>query len=259
MTGINTNYNQPTTITEQTKNRITDGTEKTEFSDRGTGYREIKDILEISEDGINSYKASLEETATSGLQHNEEGKGVIMTDYSMIFASKMPSIYGEKDENGEYIRTYQSTKEAADNMLGVYANIYDEIVKGHEAGDRAIYVEDNTSETGYRKLTMDEELAELDKAYESYANRYAKKHDKDVMNILSAHAKKVSEISGGRTKIANEVNDLMEKYKKDPVPEDFSNKMLKAAGAFVQMYKNNAGADITGLLQKINILGKEGE
>lgn len=45
----------------------------------------------------------------------------------------------------------------------------------------------------------------------------------------------------------------------DPVPEDFSNKMLKAAGVFVQMYKDNAGAGITGLLQKINIFGREGE
>ena len=256
MTGINTNYNQPQYITEQTRQRVIDGSVKPESSEIISENRGTKDTLEISEDGIKSYKASLEKAATSGLQHNEDGKGVIMTDFSMVFSSRMPSIYGEKNENGEYERTYHSTKETADNMLSVYANMYDEIVKGYETGTRATYVEDKSSEKGYRKLTMDEELVELDKAYGRYADKYAANRDKDVMDILSAHAKNVSQISGGRTKIANEVNELMEKYRKDPVPDDFSNRMLKVTNAFVQMYSDNKGASIESLLQGINIFGK---
>ena len=76
------------------------------------------------------------------------------------------------------------------------------------------------------------------------------------MDILSAHAKNVSQISGGRTKIANEVNELMEKYRKDPVPNDFSNRMLKAANTFIHMYSDNKGVNIESLLQGINIFGK---
>ena len=189
-----------------------------------------------------------------------EKKAHIMTDYSHELASRMPSVYGEQDKNGEYsIRNFYSVSDTANNLLKVYATLYDEIVKGYEAGTRETYVEDKTAEGGYRKLTMEEELNELDKAYKDYADRYASNRDKHIIDILSAHAKKVSEISGGRTGIANEVNDLMEKYKKDPVPEDFSSKMIKAAGVFAQMYKNSAGADITTLLQKISIFGRKEE
>ena len=140
--------------------------------------------------------------------------------------------------------------------MKAYASLYDEIIKGHEAGTREIYVEDKTAEGGYRKLTMEEEFNELDKAYKDYAGRYASNRDKHVMDILSAHAKKVSDISGGGGKIAEEVKDLLEKYKKDPVPEDFSSRMVKAASTFVQQYRANRGLDISSILQGISVLGK---
>ena len=181
----------------------------------------------------------------------------IMTDYSHELASRMPSIYGDKDANGEYsLRKFFSVSDTADNLLKAYASLYDEIIKGHEAGTREIYVEDKTAEGGYRKLTMEEEFNELDKAYKDYADRYASNRDKHVMDILSAHAKKVSDVSGGRGKIAEEVKDLLEKYKKDPVPEDFSSRMVKAASKFVQQYRANRGLDISSLLQGISVLGK---
>ena len=181
----------------------------------------------------------------------------IMTDYSHELASRMPSIYGEKDADGEYsLRKFFSVSDTANNLLKAYASLYDEIVKGHEAGTRETYVEDKTAEGGYRKLTMEEELNELDKAYKDYADRYASNRDKHIMDILSAHAKKVSEISGGRTSIANKAKALLEKYKNDPVPEDFSSRMLKAANTFVQQYKVNRGMDINSLLSGISIFAK---
>ena len=247
MTGINTNYNQSIIITEQTKARVVSESEKQTQDLNGDSGNKAA-TLDISNQGFQQYKDSL-----------KPQNGIILTDYSTMIGSRMPSIYGEKNDKGEYDRNFYSVSDTSSNLLKAYAGLYDEIVKGHGAGTRETYVEDKTAESGYRKLTMEEELNELDKAYKDYADKYASDRDKNVIDILSAHAKKVSEISGGRTGIANEVNDLMEKYKKDPVPEDFSNKMVKAAGVFAQMYKNSVGTDITTLLQKISIFGRKGE
>ncbi|MBQ7564027.1 MAG: hypothetical protein IJT16_08560 [Lachnospiraceae bacterium] len=177
----------------------------------------------------------------------------VMTDYSHELAGRMPSVYGEKDENGEYVRNYFSVSDTASNLLKAYAGLYDEIVKGYEAGTRETYVEDKTAEGGYRKLTMDEELKELDKAYKDYADRYAANRDSHVLDILSAHAKKVSEISGDRAGIAKEANELLEKYKKDSVPKDFSDVMTRAADSFIKQYQQNKGVDINALLQGITV------
>ena len=114
----------------------------------------------------------------------------IMTDYNNEFASRMPSIYGDKDDEGNFIRNFISVSDTANNMLKVYASLYDEIVKGYENGTRETYVEDENAEGGYRKLTMEEELDELDKAYKGYAERYEANRDNHVIEILSAHGKR---------------------------------------------------------------------
>ncbi len=146
----------------------------------------------------------------------------IMTDYKYEFASRMPSVYAGKDDKGDFIKNYYSATDAASNMLKVYASLYDEIVKGYEAGTRETYVEDKNAEGGYRKLTMEEELQELDKAYEDYALKYASNRDKQVIDILSAYEKQVSRIRNGRVSekttantddVDREIEKLKEKKK----------------------------------------------
>ncbi|MEY8338368.1 hypothetical protein AALB16_10155 [Lachnospiraceae bacterium 62-35] len=59
-----------------------------------------------------------------------------------------------------------SWQNRAENIMEAYTKIYDEIVQGYKDGTREKFIR---SEDGYElhKLTMEEELARLDKAYES--------------------------------------------------------------------------------------------
>ena len=208
MTVVNTNYIQPLYITDQTKHRTLDERTAAEFHNKSFKGREVKDILDISEDGFKNYKASLEKATTAGLQQNEDGKGIIFTDYNTIFGSKMPSIYREKDENGEYQRNYYSKEEKQQNMLNTYSDIFSEIISGYANGSRKTYIEDNNSKNGYRQLTMNEEIEALDKAFLEYSNRQSRNNNQ-IHEILADHANKVSQLSNGRAKIASETADLL--------------------------------------------------
>lgn len=173
----------------------------------------------------------------------------IMTDFAGQFASRMPSVYGEKDKNGEYSRNYFSVSDAANNMLKAYASFYDEIIKGYEDGTRETYVEDKDSENGYRKLTKEEELAELDKAFKDYSERYAKNRDQGILNIISKHAEKVSRLSSGRARISGEAQQHIERLKKE-MPADFTDRMVNASKSFVSQYTQMMGGklDIASIL-----------
>ena len=173
-------YRSALQISEQAKNRIRNGVDGQPARAAG------QDSVEISRDGMERYKESLVKSATNGLNHNDNGTGVMMTDFHTLFGSRMPSIYGEKNENGEYVPHYFSAEETAANMKKVYAELHDEIVQGYKSGTRKTYVEDSTAESGYRKLTMDEELAALDKAYQEYSDRRSTINDKKVLDALSA-------------------------------------------------------------------------
>lgn len=65
---------------------------------------------------------------------------------------------------------YLSNEEKLDNIMEAYTSFYEEIVQGYEDGTRGIDVADENSENGYRTLTMQEELDDLDRAYESVVN-----------------------------------------------------------------------------------------
>ena len=235
MTGIGTDYSQLYRGMEYTNNHgIGAGKSDTIEAQQGANV-----IVELSGDGLTALEEYKGKTSLPAEPEREVSNNHIMTDYSHEFASRMPSIYGDKDSNGEYsIYNVFSVTDTANNMLNVYASIYDEIVKGYENGTRETYIEDKNAEGGYRKLTMEEELDELNKAYKDYAERFAANRDEHVIDILSAYEKQIAEIKAGRAGVANEASALLEKYKNDPVPEDFIDNVMKAAKDFVAQYKS---------------------
>lgn len=67
------------------------------------------------------------------------------------------SAHGHHHKERDYVRAYKK--------------LYDEIIQGYQKGTRERYVEEKTSETGYRKMTMEEELDGLEKAFRMAKNR----------------------------------------------------------------------------------------
>lgn len=204
----------------------------------------------ISAEGIKSYKDSI--LKGSGLSN-----GVIMTDYETMISGRLPSKYGDRNENGEYEKNYRSIEDKANDLLGAYASIYDEIVRGHEEGTREAYVADDSSETGYRKLSMEDEIAELNKAFTKKAEQFEaqNKNNKEVIEILEAHAEKVIKLSGGRTSIAKGAQKELERAKKEVVPDNLSEKIVKASKVFADSYKlGGSFSTVAKILDGIKII-----
>lgn len=211
--------------------------------------------LTISKEGIEKFRDSVMANAKKELGNT----GVILTDHRTMIGSKLPSTYGVQKADGDYERVYQSISDKADSLLKAYAESYDEIQKGYADGTRETYIADSNSETGYRKLTKEEELAELDKAYKEHTAEFEKNNDAGLLKALAEHAKKVKELSSGRAKIASSVSDGLEKRiaETEKLPKDMSKKLNDAAMNFKVQYglQQIGKVDISNILNGISIFG----
>lgn len=102
--------------------------------------------------------------------------------------------------NKEAAKRGQNTLSTTDRKKGyteAYAELYDEIVQGYEAGTREIYVAD---ENGTRKLTKDEELSNLDAAYKRSMDDFVamEKTNQHARGIIRAEMDRISKLKVGR-------------------------------------------------------------
>ena len=211
----------------------------------------------ISREGIQQFRDSRLQEAKVNLGNSDK----ILWDsasYSGMIGSKLPATE-VMDEKGEYHHQYSLLSSQADNLLKAYAESYDEIVRGYEDGTREVWVEDKSAEGGVRKLTKEEDLAALDKAYQDRVDSFTQNNDKKIIDALAANAKKIVEVTGGRTKIAKEVSPELEKKQAEleKLPTDIGKKMKDAAMSFkVQYGLQHAGQiEISNILKGISIFG----
>lgn len=211
--------------------------------------------LTISKEGIEKFRDSIKVEAKKSLGNTD----VILTDYRSMISSKLSSNYGEKMELGKAEGAYQSISDKADDLLRAYAESYDEIRKGYEDGTREAYIADNTSETGYRKLSMEEEIGELDKAYQQHVKEFERNNDTGLLRAMAEHAKKAIAMSGGRAQIASANKNNLEKRleETEKLPKDVGKKLMEASVAFKSKYdlQQVGKVDISNLLKGINIFG----
>lgn len=89
--------------------------------------------------------------------------------YESKFSQMIPSSY-EMNERGESVYVHHSTEEKIAALEEGFKALVDEINKGYDDGTRVRYVEDATTEDGFRKLIREEELDILQKEFDDFVD-----------------------------------------------------------------------------------------
>ena len=150
-------------------------------------------------------------------------------DYSLNL-SKEADRLGKADEEGGTL----SWQAKLDNLNKACQNLRDEIIQGYENGTRQVNVIDEGSETGYRTLTMEEELSALDAAYEKNLKAYEElsSQQEKAQGIIEEWQEQVEGIKEG--KIAAQPADEQE----EQVGQEEAGKDENSSGGMVGI---NAG------------------
>lgn len=193
----------------------------------------------ISEEGMKSYR----ERITNGQSFEEvqaqrksllEGNLSPDMNYKLTLSARVNSLNEADKEAGG--TKYLSNEEKLDNIMEAYTSLYDEIVQGYENGTRVINVADENSENGYRPLTMQEELDDLDRAYESVVNTTVSimEQSEKVSMAFDKYYAKIQSIGAGRAELANAYADRRDKV--EMMPENAVEKMISERDAWKAVY-----------------------
>ena len=143
--------------------------------------------------------------------------------YGYRLSEEAGKLKGQRDNGAAY-----SLSDRAADYVKAYGNLYDEIVQGYRDGTIERYVEDETSETGFRRMTMEEELADLDKAFQSMADKA--EVDAKASKILDGYKERLSKLKSGQKLSADS-------DKAKAVQENVSQKLVTLAQAWKDGYK----------------------
>lgn len=168
-------------------------------------------------------------------QNAKVGNGApILNDYSMMLGATAADYRAERDS-----KNYYGITQRAEDITKAYAKTYADIVKGYEDGTRKAYTIDKTSESGYRLMTMEEELSELDKAFEKSQEGIASmvKQSSDIAKAMEKYADQLAKAKRGVN--ADEVRQQHKKYAKEleTMPKDLSDKMKTVVDMFKQNFQ----------------------
>lgn len=169
-------------------------------TDTQTNIEKTDVMLSISKEAMESYRNRIQ-------QSGQENYDDIIQRRELLKSGKIKDIdYGYEiskkaaEWNKEAAKSGQNTLSTTDRKKGyaeAYAELYDEIVQGYEAGTREIYVAD---ENGTRKLTKDEELSNLDAAYKRSVDDFVamEKTNQHARGIIGAEMDRISKLRFGR-------------------------------------------------------------
>lgn len=147
------------------------------FSKENTNARELSrkfDKLTISGKDTENYRKSVSESEQP-LTYNSVIQQKKILSYGINYSynlSKEADKLNKADEEALTDGGALSWQTKLDNLDKAYRNLRNEIVQGYENGTRQVNVIDESSETGCRTLTMEEELNALDAAYEKNAKAF---------------------------------------------------------------------------------------
>ena len=116
-------------------------------------------------------------------------------------------------------------------LLEEFRGICDEITSGYEEGNRVRFIEDSTTEDGYRKLSKEDELSILLSEFSAFVEfRFGKEHQEQsvkVTNAINDFQKIKQELGYGDIKY----------YEPEYIPDGFVENLKKAANQYVDSQK----------------------
>lgn len=214
--------------------------------------------ISISQEGIESYRKKLQECGVQSADGNimekkhtliEQSKNAIFDNqYENELAQKASELKGQRENNGTY-----SLSNKVEDYVKAYGSLYDEIVQGYKDGARERYVADENSETGFRKMTMEEELNNLDKAFQKTADTAGElaENTKNAAAAFKDTAEKLAKIKGAKSSFADAYKNLeTEGYTSQ---ENIGQKMVTLAQAWKDAYQVSASKD-SGMEKVLSML-----
>lgn len=181
----------------------------------------------LSKEGIESLKNGGKARTYEGVMKQKESIRQASKSIQASYGYRLSEEAGKLKEQRESGVAYSLSDRAAD-YVKAYGNIYDEIVQGYKDGTIERYVEDESSETGFRRMTMEEELADLDKAFQSVADKA--EVDTKASRILDGYKERLSKLKSGQ-KLSADAD------KAKAVQENVSQKLVTLAQAWKDAYK----------------------
>ncbi|MDE7333899.1 MAG: hypothetical protein K2O16_17085 [Lachnospiraceae bacterium] len=191
----------------------------------------------ISKEGIKSLKNGGKEVGQK--ESIMQASKSIRANYGYRLAEEAGKLKGQRESGAAY-----SLSDRAADYVEAYGNLYDEIVQGYKDGTMERYVEDTTSETGFRKMTMEEELADLDKAFQSVADKA--EVDAKASRILDGYKERLSKLKSGQKLSADS-------DKTGAVQENVNQKLVTLAQAWKDAYKVS-GSKESGMEKVLSML-----
>lgn len=199
--------------------------------------------ISISQEGMKSYRKKLHESGMNGSgkfivkadkdsiirQAKQATNALLANNYGNELAKETEILKEQRKSGGIY-----SLSNKAEDYVRAYGNLYDEIVQDYQNGTRERYVEDETSETGYRKMTMEEELNELDKAFQRAADRA------DVKEMITSEFQRLSSKAGSKQTSFTDTDKKPQAIDKE---ETIGQKMKKLAQEWKNAYKTSGSKE----------------
>ena len=249
---ISNNVNNTTLIITKNASKVQEENKQT--NEKRTAEQSVK--LSISNEGREYYRNSIQqngqETYDDVLQRREQliNEKISVIDYGYEISKKAAGWNKEAANTG---RNVLSTTDRANGYVTAYAELYDEIIQGYEAGTREIYVAD---ENGTHKITRDEELSALDAAYKKTVDDFVtmEKTNQHAREIISEEMDKISKITSRSTLAATYIEEQKTR-EEDEISENLGEKMYDAVFSFKEkyaMFHSNAD-NLSQLLMSVKI------
>ena len=169
------------------------------------------DKLTISGGGKESSRKSISESGQSLTYNNVIRQKKILSggiNYGYNLSKEADKL-NKADEEALTEAGALSRETKLSNLEKAYQHLRNEIVQGYENGTRQVNVIDESSETGYRTLTMEEELSALDAAYDKTVKGFEElssqqEHAREIIDEWQEQVAGIKEGAGSEPSVENE-------------------------------------------------------